>query len=462
MIKLNIQLFAPDSLNPILSSYKKYYSAKGILYKEIIEIYCSQFEGLEDLSSIDVLTLENLDTGTIIDLKETNNYTWDKENACVLTEAPEDGSYRATVNTNYSTNSFQISNLVRKTDSTKTIQKTSEIITQQNSGPEKVGVIKLFSGSVPPFGWLICDGSAISRTKYKKLFEVIGITYGSGDGETTFNLPDLKGKTVVGLNDSDTSFNLLGKTGGEKTHTLTIAEMPSHTHKPSSSQYGQFSVHSTSTSYGTADLAGGSQAYNAYVNETQPTGDSKAHNNLQPYIVLNYIIKAIETKNLQAQVVDSLEGDSTNSAPSVKAVKSAIKSNYDAIPLGSVLNFKGTEIPEGYEEVYDENEYSTDEKAIGKWIDGKPLYRKVIEKTITKSGNNIFSLSSVGLKNIDKYITLKLISNGNPINEGYYTSASDSLRACINYNGLNINLGTTYPAVPCPIYIIVEYTKTTD
>lgn len=107
--------------------------------------------------------------------------------------------------------------------------------------------------------------------------------------------------------------------------------------------------------------------------------------------------------------------------------------------------------------------YSTTETKTNKvWIDGKPIYRKVIVKTITRSGNNIFSLSSVGLENIDKYVTLKSISNGDPINEDYYTTNADLLRTLINHNGLYIQLGTSYPSVPCLIYTIVEYTKTTD
>lgn len=65
-----------------------------------------------------------------------------------------------------------------------------------NGGSEKVGTIKAFGGSVAPFGWLICDGSAISRTLYAALFDVIGETYGAGDGTTTFNLPN--GKAVIG------------------------------------------------------------------------------------------------------------------------------------------------------------------------------------------------------------------------------------------------------------------------
>lgn len=135
--------------------------------------------------------------------------------------------------------------------------------------------------------------------------------------------------------------------------------------------------------------------------------------------------------------------------------------DYDGLPVGSEFDFDGTEIPDGFIQIDDPNTYSSEEVVIGTWF-GKTLYRKVIVKTITKSGDNIFSLSSVGLENIDKYITLKSISNGNPINEDYYTTNADLLRTLINYDGLHIQLGTSYPSVPCLIYTIVEYTKTTD
>ena len=137
------------------------------------------------------------------------------------------------------------------------------------------GVINTYAGSTAPNGWLICDGSAISRSTYSDLFNVIGTTYGIGDGDTTFNLPDLKGKIPVGYDISDSDFNVVGKTGGEKTHTISILELPRgivYDEEKSSGEYCHY-----------AD--GGSRGYKVTKNTNQP------HNIMQPYITMNYIIK---------------------------------------------------------------------------------------------------------------------------------------------------------------------------
>ena len=90
--------------------------------------------------------------------------------------------------------------------------------------------MRIWSTNTAPSGWFVCDGSAISRTTYSDLFAVIGTIYGVGDGSTTFNVPNLKGRAIVGRDASQTEFDVLGETGGEKTHVLTESEMPSHRH----------------------------------------------------------------------------------------------------------------------------------------------------------------------------------------------------------------------------------------
>ena len=148
-----------------------------------------------------------------------------------------------------------------------------------------VGSISLFAGKTAPTGWLICDGSAVSRTTYANLFSVIGTTYGKGDGSTTFNIPDLQGRVPVGYKSSDTSFDTIGETGGEKTHTLTIDEMPSHNHSVNTIFPFTIGSNRTAVANSTSNNVTGT-AGDVVLN----TGGGQAHNNLQPYIVMNYII----------------------------------------------------------------------------------------------------------------------------------------------------------------------------
>ena len=180
-----------------------------------------------------------------------------------------------------------------------------------NNGGEgdKIGVIKLFSGATPPDGWLICDGSAISRTTYSTLFSLIGTTYGSGDGSTTFNIPNIKGKTVVGLDENDTDFDTLGETGGNK-------NLQAHNHYLMSLGNGtqNMSSNNTLTNYSVNSdlkysLRGADTRANSGLTSDTGTGDS---GNLQPYITLNYIIKAGETTPIPAGQASIINTHSTS------------------------------------------------------------------------------------------------------------------------------------------------------
>lgn len=155
-------------------------------------------------------------------------------------------------------------------------------------GPDKLiiaGIISLFGGSTPPSGWLLCDGSAVSRNTYAELFAAIGTTFGIGDGVATFNIPDFKGRVAAGLDLTQTEFDMLGEKGGFKTHTLTTAEMPSHTHLIKG-----YSGVDDSNFTGLNGAFAASDAVTPFDQQTLATGGGAAHNNLQPYTTVQYII----------------------------------------------------------------------------------------------------------------------------------------------------------------------------
>jgi microcystin-dependent protein len=101
---------------------------------------------------------------------------------------------------------------------------------KSKSGVAPIGSVSPYSGTIPPSGWLFADGTLVNRNTYTTLFSIIGTTYGAGDGSTTFGLPNLKKFIPVGLDVGQTEFNLLNKEGGAITHTLSVNEMPVHTH----------------------------------------------------------------------------------------------------------------------------------------------------------------------------------------------------------------------------------------
>ncbi len=156
------------------------------------------------------------------------------------------------------------------------------------------GAITAYAGTTAPSGWLLCDGAAVSRTAYADLFAAIGTTYGAGDGSTTFNLPDLRGRVVAGKDDMGGTAagrvtataapgidgTVLGAAGGAEEHVLTLAEMPSHDHDQTGTSATMFGGTDTSV---TAPRTGTAK--------TGATGGGGAHNNMQPSIVLNYIVK---------------------------------------------------------------------------------------------------------------------------------------------------------------------------
>lgn len=149
-------------------------------------------------------------------------------------------------------------------------------------GLAPAGVVLPFAGSTAPTGWLLCFGQAVSRTTYAALFTALGTSYGAGDGSTTFALPDLRGRIPGGKDNmggsaasrlttggSGVNGSTLGAVGGAEIHTLTNAQLPSQT----------------------LGTGGSTIARGSTVSDLQLIGNGQAHNNTQPTIVLNYIIK---------------------------------------------------------------------------------------------------------------------------------------------------------------------------
>lgn len=145
-------------------------------------------------------------------------------------------------------------------------------------GGVPAGVILPYGAAAAPAGYLLCDGSAVSRTTYAYLFAVVGTTYGVGDGSTTFNVPNMQGNVPVGIGGSGVTN--LADTGGEQTHTLIVSEIPAHTHTQSVDNSG---VNGISRVYGTDAAESGSLT-------SSSTGGDGAHQNMQPYVGVNYII----------------------------------------------------------------------------------------------------------------------------------------------------------------------------
>lgn len=163
------------------------------------------------------------------------------------------------------------------------------------------GAIMAFGGGSAPDNWLLCDGAAIDRTTYSALFSAIGTAFGAGDGTTTFNLPNFKGKFPVGRDSGQTEFDTMGESGGEKTHQLNAGEMPSHAHGVNDPGHG----HTVAIGgFVQRKIVGSTDGLNGFFEggvtgtsgsgtgiSIQNAGGDGAHNNLQPYQVANYIIK---------------------------------------------------------------------------------------------------------------------------------------------------------------------------
>src|SRR4029077_6533749 len=180
-----------------------------------------------------------------------------------------------------------------------------------------VGEVVDYTGAAAPALWLLAFGQAISRTTFSSLFGAIGTTYGVGDGSTTFNVPDLRGRVTAGKDNMGGSAanrltnqpggidgSTLGAVGGLQTHQLTTAQLASHTHTGTTGNNGNHS-HNYNASAWNLDVAnkvGGSifgvstasttttDGNHAHTFTSDASGSDGSHNNVQPSIILNKII----------------------------------------------------------------------------------------------------------------------------------------------------------------------------
>lgn len=152
-----------------------------------------------------------------------------------------------------------------------------------------VGEIRMFAGNFAPAGWMFCDGQLLAISENETLFQLIGTTYG-GDGQSTFGLPDLRGRVPIHQGDGFT----LAEVGGAETVTLTVNQIPAHSHTELASSGGG------NNNAPAGNITGESAAVKIYISDA-PTvslnaaamtsvGGSQPHNNCQPFLCISFII----------------------------------------------------------------------------------------------------------------------------------------------------------------------------
>lgn len=291
-----------------------------------------------------------------------------------------------------------------------------------------VGIIVEFpttDSSQLPAGYMFCDGSEVSRTTYSKLFEVIGTKFGAGDGSTTFNLPSKEGLVTAGIKSSDTDFDTIGETVGNKTNNLSNvwAEIGYYENRIlMNTQDGAINVN--------RDMAcsSGTGISTQIGNHTKVSGSVST---LQPTIVSNFIIKVSETRALAGTILNAQNSSTTDT--------------YSCDYINKL------------------NTYSTTEQKVGTWINNKPIYRQVFSFTLGSSVPADYAVANMP-SNYEQVTLLYAMAN---ITGGNQTpvpiSWNNALDCGIMVQNNRIYIRPTWDAfVNATGYVILEYTKTTD
>lgn len=289
-----------------------------------------------------------------------------------------------------------------------------------------VGTIMTYGGGTPPSGWLLCDGSAVSRTTYDFLFGVIGTAYGTGDGSTTFNLPNFSGRVPVGVSGE----YALASSGGESSHTLTVAEIPSHSHM-------QYVGANTGTWGVRKDYVADASCAAYQQGLTSAVGGGSSHNNMQPYLVVNYIIKATTSFS----------------------VVSGFNNSYATAE-------------QGYKADLLSQDYTSSSINTGrKWIDGRDIYQKVATFAMTSTTvRNTFD-TDIRSSNIIMAYVANAFYIGNtasapmPFPFNMFTTNDQNRTYTV---GMQLMWSSTYVQVVVDqqrdltgftLYVVIEYTK---
>jgi microcystin-dependent protein len=151
-----------------------------------------------------------------------------------------------------------------------------------------LGEIKIISWNFPPKGWAFCNGQLLPINQNQALFSILGTTYG-GNGQTTFALPDFRGRGPIHVGDG----HVLGEKGGQEAHTVTMSELPAHTHAVSASTTALGNTNAVANAFPATDPI---NAYRSSANTTlaalaiTTVGGSQPHENRQPFLALNFIV----------------------------------------------------------------------------------------------------------------------------------------------------------------------------
>lgn len=336
-----------------------------------------------------------------------------------------------------------------------------------------IGTVQPFLGLTPPKGYLLCQGQAVSKTVYSELYAICGDLFGQST-ETEFFLPDLRGKTIAGYNENDGAMNTIGKLLGSGTHvhttgnhTLTPNEIPDHQHylyynAITSGDWKIISASGMSRASQAGDFAKTSGVADYSTGQAHNHGNTGEASNYQPTIVLNWIVKAAMLIPEYFIVENTLTSISTGNALSAAQGK-VLNNRIDNLIIN---NASSTSTKNAYSCNY-VNElltYSAEERRVGTWIDGKPLYQVTINvgtmpnATTSTYYHNIANVDHIHIDLGNSY----LLEPTNNNNTSPFTNNWDIQESGVYVSKQVVGVTTTTDYSDRTGIFTLRYTKTTD